>query len=371
MGWFNRLLGRSSNRPTVVELVPGKLTARVYAHNFPVRDESIPCWTYVTQGFLAHGQKEFVFTLVCGLSDDPTGAPRDPIQFFTQIYSLAEQKKIVDAGGYTRFQPRTGTFLGVTGMVGFAYTQPEPLPGVDLPPTGQFLNAIFLLPGEAEMVQAGWLYRVLSRLGREAQYYPHPPWSNPRREPVFNRDQLSGCLLSKMPTAHLNGAFVRMYLARREPHEDMRGRAVGGSTPETKETDTTPLSKCEHLLLRIHRDRLPEVREILSHVTGTEGAFALLLDADPEADMRLTWLPGDVAPSTLTPTPNASCLTGGFLAVAFGPHVSEGGRISEDGFSFLLKPALWLRLRDALTNGEPITLLEKPGHLALSVEWIK
>jgi|GEM_PF-1471645 len=363
MSWFKRLLGSSPPPPppagpAVVELVPGKLTARVYTHNFPVGSHAIPCWTYITQGFLPLGQKEFAFTLVRGPKDDPAAAPSDPLQFFAQIYPLAEQKQFVDAGGYTCFQTRAGSFLGVTGMVGFVYSRPELIAGVDLPPTDQFLNAIFLVPGEAEMVQAGWSYRVLARLGRETRYFPHPPWSDPRRAPVLTRDELQVSVLGKMPTVHFHGAFVRMFLA---PTVPPAAGETGGSVPLS-----------DRLLLRIQSDRLPQVRELLSHFTGSEGAFALLFSADPEANVRLTWLPGDKAPSTITPTTgDASCLTGGFLAVVFGPGVAGGGRMTEDGFSFMLNSDSWSRLRAALTNGEPITLPQEAGELALSVEWIR
>src|SRR5688572_32449435 len=125
MGWFQRLFGGTSPLPPpppptpspagplVVDLMPGKLVARVFTHDFAVGSDKLPCWTYVTQGFAPTGQKEFVFMLVCERGADPAKPPSDPLQFFTQVYSLAEQKQFVDTGGFTCFQPRAGGFLGL------------------------------------------------------------------------------------------------------------------------------------------------------------------------------------------------------------------------------------------------------------------
>jgi hypothetical protein len=129
----------------------------------------------------------------------------------------------------------------------------------------------------------------------------------------------------------------------------------------------------DRVTLRVRRDTLPRVREILSAVAGgAEGAFALGLDADPEANARLVWEPGDDGVNTVTPASgDASCLTVGFLAVVFGPDLAGGGRVVEDGFAVTLDREPWQRLRDALTGGEPVALpAAGPGDLGLSVEWV-
>ena len=365
MGWFQRLLGGTAPSsmtpvgPVVTDLIPGKLVATIYTHNFAVGPKAIPCWTYVTRGFSPTGQKEFVFTLARGSRDDPTKPPSDPLRFFTQVFSLAEQKQFVEAGGFTCFRPPAAGFLGLKGMVGFAYTRPELLPGVELPPAEGCLTAVLLLPGEAEPVQAGWGYRVLARLGRAAQYYPQPPWSDPRRAAVLTQDEFRISLLGKMPTALLDGAFVRMFL--RPTAVPAAGESGHGG----------PLG--ERLTLRIKRNRLPRVRELLAEVAAErDGAFALTFAADPDANARLAWQPGDTALHTITPSAgDASCLTGGFLAVVFGPSIADSGRVVEDGFALTFGADSWSQLRDALMNGEPIVLPVKgPGQIGLSVEWM-
>lgn len=217
MGWLRRLFGgpgapAAPANPVVTDLVPGKLTARVHAHDFRAGADALPCWTYVTDGFAAVGQKEFVFTLVRGRGDDPSRPPHDPLRFFAQIYSLAEQKQYVEAGGFTCFAAHGGNFLGRVGLVGFAYTRPEPVPGVATPPPDRCLAAVFLLPGEAEWVRGRGAYRVLARLGRDAHYFPHPPWSDSRRAAVIGPDEAATSLLGQMPVAYLGGASVRTFL---------------------------------------------------------------------------------------------------------------------------------------------------------------
>jgi hypothetical protein len=361
MGWFQRLLGGSSRSgpvgPVTADLVPGKLRATIHTHDFAVGSGAVPCWTYVTSGFAATGQKEFVFTLARGKAD-PTRPPSDPLNIFAQIFSFAEQKRFVDVGGHTCFQPRAG-FLGLTGLIGFAYTRPEALPGIELPPLDRCLNAILLLPGEAELVQAGWGYRVLARLGRSVHYFPHPPWSDPRRSPVLSRAELGTSLSGQLPGAPLDGAHVRMF--RPPTHVPAAGQTSSGGTLG------------DRIALRIQRERLPRLREMLAQVAaGPEGAFTLLLEADPDANAHLAWLPGDTAPYTITPaTGDASCMTGGFLALVYGPTIGESGRVLEDGFALTLGADSWARLRTALTAGEPLTLpANGPEQLGLSVEWL-
>jgi hypothetical protein len=363
MGWFKRLFGGAEQRasmptgPVLIDLIPGKLAGKVYVHDFRNGPQTIPCWTYVTEGFNSLGQKEFVFTLVRGSSSDPAKPPDDPLRFFTQIFTLAEQKQFVDEGGFTTFQPQSDGFLGLSGLLGFTYTQTEVLPGVEMPAADRCLAAILLVVGEAAWVQVCGSYRVLSRLGRSARYYPHPPWCDPCRAAVLTTDELSNSLLGKMPVAYLDGAFVRQFL-----HPT--------TVPKAGESgEGSPLG--DRVTFRIRRDRLPRVQEVLAKLPSrSEGALAFTLTADPEANLRLAWQPDDTALHTITPaTGDASCLTGGFLAMVYGPGMDYSGRVIEDGFMLTMGIDTWVRLRDALTNGEALTLPAAPGQIGLSVEW--
>lgn len=349
MVWLKRLFGARPAPGT--EIVPGRLRVHITAHDFAVDRRTLPCWTYVTDGFAAVGQKEFVFTLLRGRGDDPDEAPGDPLLFFKQLYSLARKKQFVDAGEFACFHPPTDTFLGLYGVVGFAFVPPRDLPDVDTPPVDRCLTAIFLVPGEAEAVEDGFAYRVLARLGRANTYFPHPPWCDPRRSPVLTREEFGASILGRMPVAHLGGAFARMIL--RPP-------------------EAGPATTGDPLTLRVRQDRLQEVRELLGEVaTGTEGAFAFTLEADPTANARLAWVPGDTELCTVT-TGDGLCLTGGFVSMTFGPKVRNGGHVVEDGFALTFGPETWPRVRDALLTGKTLALpAAPPGEVSLTVEWIR
>src|SRR5262245_12641464 len=89
--------------PATVELVPGKLTARVVSHNLPVGSDTVPCWTYVSEGLARLGQDELVFTLRRRGAEAEGAFPPDPLMFFRQVHSLAEQGQIVGPWAYTVF----------------------------------------------------------------------------------------------------------------------------------------------------------------------------------------------------------------------------------------------------------------------------
>jgi hypothetical protein len=362
MGLWRRLFGGSTEKGdpvepsfVAVELVPGALSARVWAHTFRSGAELIPCWTYVTEGLPALGQKEFVFTLR-RLSGEKEHPP-DPLPFFAQVHGLAAKGQLVDVGGFTCFRSAVG-FLGIAGLVGLAYTTTETLPGVQLPPPDQALLAILLTPEEATVVPTIGTYRVLSLLGQTQRYYPCPPWSDRRRPSVLSATDLQGSLLGGMSTLYVRGGSARTFLQSMapaaQPGEDRLGTLSGRG-----------------ILLRLPADQLPRLQEAFSKAPD-EGAVALLLDPDPEANVRLVWRPEQKGVQTITPAASdGSCLTGGFLALVFGPSIQDSGRIVEDGFGVMLSTASWGRVREALLSGKPVRVpAVEPETMDFGLEWL-
>jgi hypothetical protein len=361
MGLWQWLFGGSANKsdpdePSFVdvELVTGTLSARVWAHTFRLGAELIPCWTYVTAGLLALGQKEFVFTL--RRLPGETEHPPDPLTFFAQVHNLAAKGQLVDVGGFTCFRSPVG-FLGRGDLVGLAYTTTEALPGVQLPPAEQALLAILLTAEEAAVVPAIGSYRILSLLGRANRYYPCPPWSERQRPSVLSATDLEGSLLGKMSTVSLRGATARTFLhslaPASRPGEDRLGTLSG-----------------RDILFRLPADQLPRLREAFANAPD-EGAVAFLLDPDPEANVRLVWQPGQTEPQTITPAASdGSCLTGGFLALVFGPSLQDSGRIVEDGFAVMLSTASWGRVKEALLTGKGVRVSAvEPDTMDFVLEW--
>jgi len=164
MSWWNRLLGRGAEAqpskttfPVRAELIPGSLTVTVYLHSVDTPGGPISCWSYVTDGLIAHHQKEVVFTLRRDRNERVDDFPQEPFQLFITFHQLAQQEKVVDEGGFTQFGARD--FLGHHLM----YVHPHPLPGVEIPANA--ILALLVTKDEVLAVQEFGSTRVIARLG--------------------------------------------------------------------------------------------------------------------------------------------------------------------------------------------------------------
>src|SRR5215471_4591411 len=104
-----------------IELIPGKLTTTVQPHTIHSREGPISCWSYFTDGLLAHRQQELILTVKRKEDEEDDGFPDDPLHFFKRLYDLTQQGKTIDGGDYTRFG-RPG-FLDHDGVVGLVYVR--------------------------------------------------------------------------------------------------------------------------------------------------------------------------------------------------------------------------------------------------------
>jgi hypothetical protein len=332
-----------SEQAVRVDLVPGRLAARVQAHDFPAGPERVPCWTYVSDGLSSAGQKELIFTLRRRPDEAPADFPHDPLRFFTQVLQLAEQGRLVDVGGFTAFRAASG-FLGETEQLALVYTTPEALPGVALPPPGESLLAVLLRPDEAAVVPAIGGYRALSLLGQARRYYPTPPWSDRDRPAVLTQADLAQSVLSRVSTWPATGLTVRMLTA---PPQPVPGRGVAGLLPDAE------MGRPGDVVLRVPAGRRAALREALAQA-GAGGGLALLTTPDPEADVRLVWRPDQGQPCAIQAGGDGRCVTGSFLMLAFGEGLTDGARVAEDGFAAMFGPESWRRFGEALAAGAPL-----------------
>ncbi|MDB5310235.1 MAG: hypothetical protein JWO38_4437 [Gemmataceae bacterium] len=353
MGWWSRLFGRSqASAPTTkelpgeVELIPGRLVARVVAHEVPLGDRTLPCWTYTTHGLAAVGQDELIFTLRRRSGEPATAVPTDPFTLMKQVFSLAEQGRAVGPMGYTVFGSPRG-FLGVTQQVGIVYARPPAaLPDIPVASVDQTLVVILLRPEEAAVVQRVGAYRVLTLLGREARYYPYPFWSDRDRAAVINEAAAQASVMSKV-SARIGcpEASVRVSIP------DVP-RQVGAADREVSGFGDT----IEFWLTKTQAAKLADTLRSF----GPSGSCVLTTTPDPSADVRLVWEPGLMEVQTITPGGSkAQIVTGGYLIVVFGPDLQDGARVVEDGFAVIFRPETWERVLSAMTNGEG---LHVPGQ---------
>jgi hypothetical protein len=283
--------------------------------------------------------------------------PTDPLMFFRQVFSLAEQKQFVGPWGYTIFGSPRG-FLGLTGHVGFAYAPPGPLPGVPLP-AESFLAMTFLRAEEAAIVQQIGVYRILTQLGRVNRYYPYPSWSDRDRAPVTDPAAFETSLLSKVGrVVSLRGVHVRMQFS-----------AMPEVVAGTRDRDVANLG--EPVEVWFSRGQGPELTTVLRSF-GESGSFVLRTDPDPHADARLVWQPGQMSAQTIAPEGSpAGLVTGGFLMVVFGPSLVDGARVLEDGFAVTLGAEAWQRVLRAVSTGESADVAaHEPGMKPFAVRWI-
>src|SRR5262249_56888373 len=124
------------------------------------------------------------------------------------------------------------------------------------------------------------------------------------------------------------------------------------------------------ITLRMPRGHLSRLGELLKDFR--EGGLALMTDPDLEANVRLVWQPGQQETRTIGHfRSDASCLTGGFLAILVGEPFQDGGRILEDGFGLTLCPATWATVKEAFLSGSPIEVPSvEPQGMSFSLVWL-
>jgi hypothetical protein len=338
MAWWQNLTRRTRNTendpiqfPVQFELIPGKLRMRVYLHDLESLAGAVPCWTYVTNGFWEHKQKEFIFSLRRNPEEKAADFSQEPLEFFRAVYRYAEQGRLVDVGDISELA--TSSLLGHKGLL---YISPESYEGIESPSPA--LTAILLSEEELLAVKQFGPARVMARLGQLAHYYPCPPWSDRTRPSLSFSRSMEESILVQFPRLWMRGIRVRM--------ED----------------------NCIKLRL------LPQVASPLSdrlEQLPSESSLALLTEIDPSADGCLVWEPDGYHPSAITPgESNGSHLCGCFMA--FVPEQAEdGGKLIEDGFIMWLINESWMAIRQAIASSHPMYISSTDDGLSFQLEWIQ
>jgi hypothetical protein len=336
--------------PVAIEdVVEGKLRVRVFSHVVAAESSSVPCWTFVSDGLLAVGQKELAFT-VKREPDEPEAAyPRELLHLYEDVFWLAgQEKKIVDEGDFTRLGDE-GPGLLRSDFRGVLYTPPQRLEGVTT--SGPYLTAIVVTAGEVDAAAKFGFVRIMALLGQEYRFFPTTPWLDRRRSEIASPQALSSSLLAKIRRVRLKSGSVRQ-------------EAAPGGKPAT-------LGQGGTVVLRLKPEAKEELAQILAQVPPEE-PVAFLVNPDPEADTCMTWRPGQRAPVAIAaPGALGAKLAGNFIA--FGPEsgVDSAAQRIEDGFSLILAKESWEKVRAALVHGEPITIPGVGDEMSFAVSWIK
>jgi hypothetical protein len=331
MSWWKRSPkpqpeSAETSYPQRIPLVPEELDVYIHRHELPVQSERLPCWTYVTEGLSGAGQAEISMTVLRAGGEEP---PRDPLRFFESVHALARQGKIVQAGHVSRFAGDEGPF----GRQ-IAYIRQLPLAGIELPVGA--LMAISVTAEELEAVLAFGILRVMARLGRQATYYPCPPWIDRARTGLSFARTASETLLSRVPRLFCPG---------------MRVMQIG-----------------KRLNLRLS----PAVRPFLTtHLASLaeDAPIAFLADLDPAADGLFVWQPGQSTAEAIAPAGSRGervCC----CFIVFAPiEGGGGGGTREDGATCLVTVEEWRALRRVLCEGGTTDVHVADGNLPLEISW--
>jgi hypothetical protein len=314
--------------PVSVDVVPGRLSVRVHAHDLATPQARIPCWSYVTEGLAAHDQAEIVFTLRREPDEAPGQFPDPPFRLFAAIHDLAEHGQLITAGSQTEFGDARLFDHHVL------YVPAQPLSGVALPPG--CLTALLVTADELRAVRTFGPTRVLARMGQAATHYPFPSWVDRRRRGVAMDRTLEASALAKLPRASA---------------QDVRATLHGDRIVVSALRAEPPW-----------QDRLAELPD--------RAPLALLTALDPTANGCLVWVPGQKEPEAIIPTgSDASRVCGCFLAL-FADQPANGGKILEDGFAMQLTGEAWQALRRALIDGAELTI-PATDAMSLALTWRK
>jgi hypothetical protein len=325
----------TSEIPKTIELIPGKLKVRIFHHEIKYEDERIPCWSFVTDGMMAHKQKEMILTLRREPNQNLEDYPRQLVDLLATIFDLAKKGQVVDVGQSTLFDE-----AGVPGykdVRGIGYVEAHGFPGVETR-EGPLLAAILLKGDEGPIAWEFGLTRITAMLGKMYHYYPYPTWSDLKREPVGSRGAMGESFLGKI---------TRVY-ARASYYEEQK-----------------------HIFLSVQPSSRAQLRKILEELPPTT-PLALSTQPDPRANACLVWRPGADQPmAIMRQGSNGSRKTGAFLA--FLPE--QGAidvRMVEDGYALFLKNRDWENIREALLSGTDFVTpeAELPGT-GISLKWSK
>jgi hypothetical protein len=300
--------------PLRVQLVPAALHADVYRHDLSAGPTgAIPCWTYVTDGLRAHGQKEIALTLRRLATEEPADFPRAPLDLFRAVQPLAARGQLVDESGLTELG---GQFLGEGDFRAVGYLAPQLLPGLPAP-AAPWLTAILLTDGERAVANAAGVTRVAARLGQAYSHYPFPPWSERSRPSVASADEITHSIVDRMPRLALR-ATVRK---------------------EGNEVRLTLPPEAPALFAR----ELPKVPPRMP--------LCLLTAVDAGADALLVWHPGQAAPAAIAAPGADGMRLGGAFCAFLSEQAADYAQLFEDGYVVMLTDATWAAVREDLAAG--------------------
>lgn len=310
-----------------IEVMPNALRARVYTHEVASTHGKIPCWSFVSDGLLTVQHPEVVMTVRRGRDEPELAYPEDPLSLFATLYHGATQGQRAAVGGCSEF--------GKARILEHHVLYGDAQALVDVPvPTGA-LAAVLVNDEELRAARAFGPTRVLARLGQAEAHFPFPTWNERGRRGATFASTFAQSVLAKI-AVRISGMFTVTMRARRVTLVVQRS---------------------------LQAQWQAEIRKL------PEAPFAMLALRDPSANGCLVWVPGQGEASAIAPRGSDGARVGGCFVVIASDKGQNGAKMIEDGFAVSLKPKAWRKLRDALADGEPLTVEATDGTLDFALAW--
>jgi len=353
-------MGRIDPRtPTPVaeeELIPGILFVMVFLHSLPSLAETVECWSLVSDGLLAVGQAEIVFTVKRESAEADLAYPRQLLQVYSMFHLLALRGRSVGVGGFTSIGAESG-LLGRPDFRGIVYSTPQFLDGIYV--AGPFLMAIILTGDEFQVAQDYGAVRATTILGRQYRFFPCAPWADRQRRSLASLKDMESSILGKVGTLRVPGPVV--YLEGSTVSLEHLPMTHGLSNQTVHFTD-----QC--VVLEVPTSARQRVEELLKGVPENI-EISVLSNPDPLADAILYWSPGSNQPHSISAEGSRRQRIGGNF-VLFVPDQSEDAvTVHEDGFVVKATAQTWKGVRASLAGGTSLRIPAKADGLRFEIRW--
>ena len=311
----------STHFPLVVPLGAEPGTITIYSHAIETAAGKIDCWSYVTHGLQTLGHREIIITLKRERDEPPEACPEEPSEIIRLLLLVIRNGSVVTEGGFSK--------LGGARLFGghLMYIDAQPLPGIEMPTSA--LAAIVITDDELETLKAYGPARVTSRLGRQAAYYPCPPWSD--RE--------------------------RVRCARPAGSQTILQRVI-----RRRVTGITVLWDRRDVRISVSANAQPILHETLAS-WSFDVPLALLTDRSPNTDACLVWEPGLTGLNAIVDQRGKAEHIAGCFVLIVARQARNGIAVVEDGLGLMLTDETAAALRDALMNGGELNVECGEGRL--------
>lgn len=333
MNFFNRLFGKPSfpvttkELPQTVSLIPDKLKVEIFPFVVTTDQGDSQCLAYRTSGLQQAGQKELI--LILKNRQETYEIRQDPLFFFEQVFSFAEDGRIVDHGDITQFGDKD-----LFGWKGILYLDVE-LKKYD-PNLPDCLAMVLLTLDEVKAVREFGYLRIAALLGKEIRYFPHPFWSDLDRPELRVKEIESKSVVSR------TGASLKLSQASIVLQNNEITLYLGSKDSPTNKLPPDIVA--------------PKVAAIFPGLSE-------------KSDSCLVFPLDEAGPAAIVAKDGDGSILSACVLVVVAEQKENSAMMFEDGFSLLLTDRTWREFWDSLIHQRSLAIKADKGDLNFRVSW--